>query len=171
LLLLVSLFSAVSTSSYYLQAPRELADARRAFATLALQRLADELLQLRVAVRDQRRERWKIEREKRWIAPAQQMVQRCTKRVHIRAWFAFALVLFRSRITNGADGGTLSGEVACNSEIDQLDPILRGHNYVGGLQIAIDHRRKTAVQVVERIADLQRDIDRFRFFEPAASRH
>src|SRR6516164_553476 len=35
------------------------------------------------------------------------MVQRCTQRVHVRARLAFALVLFRSRIANGGDGGTV----------------------------------------------------------------
>jgi hypothetical protein len=60
--------------------------------------------------------------------------------------------------------------MARDSEIHQFHPVFWRYNYVGGFEVAINYWRNAAMQIIERVTNLQDEIGRFGLDEPAAGR-
>ena len=107
----------------------------------------------------------------RGIASRERMMHGGAERIQIRARFGASAILLRRRIALRADHGgvALRQEKSRDTEIDQLDLPVAPEHHIRRFQIAIHHRWLEVMQVLQRIEDLQRDVDDARLAELAAA--
>ncbi len=97
------------------------------------------------------------ERREAGVVPGQRVEQGHAKRVDVavRASLALAMLFWR-RVAGCSKRLGIRGfallEGAGDAEVDQLDPVAGGEDDVAGGEVAIDHRWRLRVQIVEHIA-------------------
>ena len=106
----------------------------------------------------------------RRVLPREQRVHGCPERVHVGPGIGLpiATVLFRrceparSQLNGiavrGGGGRVVVAHLACDAKVYELDETVRLEHDVRGLHVAIDDRRRAAMQVAQGIAELQRPI-------------